>query len=358
MAKYTVGEPNIWDSIEFKVYLEDILRSKQLTNNGKYVQLLEELAQKKMYMPFVAVANATLGLELIMMANNPVPGKEVIVPTFTFIASATAIERVGMVPKFVDIEPDTLGHPTKDIEKHINRNTWGMLLPQLFGSVIDFDYFQEIAWRRRIHLVLDSAHALGCTYYGYVPPANQVFSLHATKFIQGFEGGLVSTIGGSSKIREMRNFGYEDSKEWVKQVVSPGTNAKMSEVHAAMAYSNLKHIDEMITHNQNVWLWYKKYLPHFMILGCPQPVFGKSNFSYITCKVSSYYSRDAIFERLQKKGITARVYFKPIHLFQKYNMKRLVFPHAEELYERIINLPTGLAIDENVVKEICNAMVH
>lgn len=343
--KYYVGKPNILDRNKFLERVNTILDSGILTNNGPFVQELEDKFRKYTKTKYaIAVANATLGLELVL---NSLPAGEVIVPTFTFIATVHAITRAGHYPVFVDIQDDCLVNP-EHIEAAITPKTVAILPVNLFGNICDpatYDYFQDCY---SVPVIFDSAHSVGCKTGDN--GLAEVFSLHATKLCNGFEGGIITTNDSNLaiKLRQYRNFGYVGPiPDPEGEIVELGTNAKLSEIHAAAALTNFEQLSTIIAHNKYIWSCYQSFLPEDVGLLTPNP-YESSNFSYIVCK---HKKRDEVVSYLHKSDIFARKYFK--HLCHSVYNDNTNCPIAEDLASSVFCLPTGLDITIDDVKNIC-----
>lgn len=346
--KYTVGKPNIQNREKFLDRVTTILDSKWLTNNGPMVQELEtKVAKFTKTKHCIAMTNASIALELVL---SDLPPGEVIIPTFTFIATAHSVTRAGHIPVFVDVEDDFLIN-VEEVEKNITQNTVAIVPVNLFGSICDpevFDYFTDAY---EIPVIYDSAHSLGCNTGNN--GLAEVFSLHATKICNGFEGGLVTTNEDNLaiRLRQFRNFGYVGHIPDIEgEIVGIGTNAKLSEIHAAAALTNFEEINKLASHNKFIWSCYEQFLPKEIILDRPNP-FDTSNFSYIACL---HPKRDDIVSYLRGHHITARKYFK--HLCHEVYQLTDRMPHAERLAREAFCLPTGMDIELEDVQHICSVI--
>jgi dTDP-4-amino-4,6-dideoxygalactose transaminase len=159
----------------------------------------------------------------------------VIVPSFTFAATVHALQWLGITPVFCDVNPVSHTMDWRCVEKLISPQTTALLAVHLWGGACDVDELAEIAERHNLKLVFDAAHAFGCSYIGRMIGNfgdAEIFSFHARKVLNTFEGGAVITNDDdlAARLRSIRNFGFRTLDE----VVGLGTNAKMSEVSAAM----------------------------------------------------------------------------------------------------------------------------
>ena len=210
--KLHVGRPNIGNREKLMERLNAMLDRRWFSNNGQLVQEFEKaLASYLGVKHCIAVCNATIALEITTRALE-LKG-EVIVPSFTFIATAHSLQWQEITPVFCDIDPRThLLDPSK-VESLITNKTSGIMGVHVWGQGCNAEVLTEIAKKHNLKLVFDAAHAFGCTHNGAMIGGfgnAEVFSFHATKFLNSFEGGAVATNDDdlASKIRLMKNFGF------------------------------------------------------------------------------------------------------------------------------------------------------
>ena len=197
----------------------------------------------------VAVCNATVGLEIAVRALE-LRG-EVIIPSFTFVATAHALQWQGITPCFCDIAPGTHHLDPERVREAVTTETTGILGVHVWGMPCDVERLSQIATDHRLRLLFDSAHAFGCyckgTMIGNFGDL-EVFSFHATKFINAFEGGAITTNSDelADRARRLRNFGFAG----YDNVECLGTNGKMTEVCAAMGLTSIESLDTFVKVNQ------------------------------------------------------------------------------------------------------------
>jgi dTDP-4-amino-4,6-dideoxygalactose transaminase len=357
-----VGRPNVGDRRAFERRVADILDRRWLTNAGRYVQEFEQrVAEIAGVEHCVAMCNATVGLEIAIRALG-MKG-EVIVPSFTFVATAHALQWQEITPVFCDIDPRTHTLDPERVERMITPRTTGIVGVHLWGQTCDVDALGEIARRRNLKLLFDSAHAFACSYKGRMIGGfgdAEVFSFHATKFINSLEGGAVVTDDAelARKMRLMKNFGftYYDHVEYV------GTNGKMNEMSAAMGLTNIESMDEFIAVNRRNHEQYRRELE-----GLPGVRFmtyddtERCNYQYVVLEIdeaAAGLSRAGLQQVLWAERVLARRYFYPgCHRMEPY---RSYFPHAglqlpetEKLTQRVLALPTGTSVGPEEVATIC-----
>ena len=210
-----VGRPNIGRRDRFLSLMNDVLERRWLTNNGPLVQEFEASLTRYLGVKHcIPMCNATVALEIAIRASG-LKG-EVIVPSYTFIATAHALQWQEITPVFCDIDPLTHTIDPDRIEGLITPRTSGIIGVHIWGHTCDIAALTRIAERRGLTLMFDAAHAFGCSHHGRMIGnfgLAEVFSFHATKFLNSFEGGAVVTNDDelAAKIRLMQNFGFAGS---------------------------------------------------------------------------------------------------------------------------------------------------
>jgi len=347
-----VGRPNIGDKAEFQQYVDQIFDSKWLSNNGPLVQQLEQrIAEHHQVKNCVAMCNGTIALEIAIRAME-LTG-EVILPSYTFIATAHALHWQGITPVFADIDPVTHCLDPASVRKMITPKTTGIIGVHLWGHAAPADELQQIADENNLKLMFDAAHAFGCSYNGQMIGnfgEAEVLSFHATKLFNTFEGGAVLTNNDqlAEKMRLMRNFGFGG----VDNVIYPGTNGKMIEISAAMGLVNLDNMDSVVKRNESNYRAYQQVIEGMAGIGLYAFDENESNnYQYVVMEVGQECpaNRDEIVTALQAENVLARKYFWPgCHKMQPY---RELYPHAglllpntESISERVVVLPTGNAL--------------
>lgn len=355
-----VGRPNIGERDVFLQYVEDIFDRRWLTNNGILEKEFEQrVAEYHNVKHCVAMCNGTVALEISTRALE-LKG-EVIIPSYTFVATAHALNWQGITPIFADINPATHTLDPEAVRRMITPRTTGILAVHLWGRGAEHAELQAIADEHNLKLMYDAAHAFGCSIGGEMIGnfgACEVLSFHATKFFNSFEGGAVLTNDDAlaKKMRLMRNFGFSGDDN----VIHPGTNGKMVEVCAAMGLTNLGYIDTVIDANRNNYNAYLKAIsniPNLSLITYDEN--EHNNYQYIVLEVGDAFpvSRDEIVAALQAENILARKYFWPgCHGMSPY---RELFPHAHmmlqntiQVAERVIVLPSGTTLPEQSVDVI------
>jgi len=360
--KVHVGRPNLGDRAKLLDRVNDILDRRWLTNNGHYVQELERLVAEKVGAKHcIATCNGEVALEIAIRALE-LKG-EVIVPSFTFVATAHALQWQEITPVFADIDPRTHLIDPARVRRLITPRTTGLIGVHLWGQVCDVEALSDLARECGLKLLFDAAHAFGCgtgqRLAGTWGEA-EVFSFHATKLVNSLEGGAIVTNNDAlaKKIRLMKNFGFlgYDNVGYV------GTNGKMNEFSAAMGITSIEAMDEFIAHNRRNYDQYRKELaglPGVRVL--QYEATQQLNFQYVVAEVDgdvSGLSRDGLLDVLWAENILARRYFYPgCHRMQPYRAyfpnAGLLLPETERVSARVLVLPTGQTMDAGQVSRVC-----
>ncbi|AND69563.1 hypothetical protein ATSB10_21090 [Dyella thiooxydans] len=360
-----VGRPNIGDQKRFLELTSQILDNRWLTNNGPLVRELESRVASLLGVKHcIAMCNGTVALEIAIRALG-LEG-EVIVPSYTFIATAHALHWQAITPVFADIDPSTHNLDPDAVRRMITPRTTGIIGVHLWGRAAPVDELQAIADEHGLKLMFDAAHAFGSTYKGQTIGsfgACEVLSFHATKAFNTMEGGAVVTNDDelAETIRLMRNFGFNG----YDNVIHPGTNGKMIEVCAAMGLANLDGFGDIVAINRRNHEAYKLALND--IPGISVLEYGSSernSYHYLVVEVGARCpaDRDEIVAALQAENILARKYFWPgCHKMKPYRdlypHAGLLLPNSEAVAGRVIVLPNGAAVDDVAVSTIRDVIV-
>ncbi len=358
-----IGRPNMPDREAFLDRINQMLDGGRLSNFGPMVLEFEaRVARITGAKHCVSTCNATMGLELAIRALGMVG--EVIVPSFTFVATVHALWHQGVRPVFCDIDPATHCLDLERVEAAITSRTTGILGVHIWGNSCASPELRDLAQRRNLKLLFDAAHAFGCRD-DRRPSVDscdaEVYSFHATKCVHAFEGGAIVTNDGdlAARLRRMTNFGIagEDVVEHL------GTNGKMSEASAAMGLTSLDSMEGFMAHNRRNYDAYAAGLaavPGVDLM--PRSAAQHHNYQYIVTEIDfekAGLTRDELVAALRLENVVARRYFYPgCHRMQPY---ATLFPEAgealpvtEALVEKVMVLPTGTAVSPADIDRLCS----
>jgi dTDP-4-amino-4,6-dideoxygalactose transaminase len=356
-----VGRPNVGDTDKFLARVREVLDRRWLTNDGPYVREFEQrIAELTGVRHCVAMSNGTVALEIAGRALGLID--EVILPAFTFIATAHALMWQGIRPVFCDIDPRTHQIDPEAIEALINHRTSGILGVHLWGQPCDVDALTEIANRHGLPLMFDACHALGVETHGRRVGgygACEIFSFHATKFLNTLEGGAVVTNDSqlAEKLRFMRNFGFSGED----RVAHLGTNGKMNEISAAMGLTLLEELDALIAINEASYRAYAREIESVPGLHVMEyPAGGRYNYQHVVMMVDEDEAglvRDDVVAVLRAENVLARRYFYPgCHRMKPYaamhEYASINLPVTDDIAARVIVMPTGPQLTDDSISLI------
>jgi dTDP-4-amino-4,6-dideoxygalactose transaminase len=269
-----------------------------------------------------------------------------------------------VTPVFCDIDPATHNIDPGSVERAITSRTTGILGVHLWGRPCAIAELQEIAARHRLKLLFDAAHAFGCRYgdrsIGSFGDA-EVFSFHATKFVNAGEGGAVVTNDDSlaQRMRLMKNFGFSG----YDKVVYIGTNGKMNELSGALGLTNLESIEEFTSVNRANLEAYRSGLQGLAGVSVIEYDEATSpNYQYLVLEINAAelgLTRDELMSVLHAENVLARRYFYPgVHRMEPYcsmfPKAGASLPYTDGLVERILHLPTGTGVSLPDIATICS----
>lgn len=351
MKRINVTEPFLPPLEEYVEYLKGIWDRTWLTNQGPLVQELEQKLQDyhQLSMPVHLVANGSFGLQIALKALG-VRG-EVVTTPFSYVATTACPLWEGCSVKFADIEPDTLTIDPQAVEAAITPQTEAILATHVFGNPCDCEALEAIAKKHGLALIFDAAHAFGVTYNGKsvleYGDASMV-SLHATKLFHSVEGGFIVSKDPavSEKMEWMRRFGHKGAEEFH----GIGTNAKLSEFHAAMGLCCLNHIDEIIEKRKVICEAYDAAF----LMNPPSAIRNLlSSITYREGASRNYAYYPVIFETeqtllnamqcLSDSSIYARRYFYP-DLSEYFGSGPIACARSIDISKRILCLPLSASL--------------
>lgn len=360
-----VGRPNLGKKKVFFSRVKQILSTRRLSNQGPMVQEFEKRVAESLGVGHVvAMCNATAAIEIACHALG-LQG-EVILPSYTFIATAHALQWQGINPVFCDMDPKTHNIDPAKIERLITPKTSGIIGVHVWGRGCDTDAIEAIASRHKLKVMYDASHAFACTHRGKRIGSFgecEVFSFHATKFINCLEGGVVATNNGklAQQMRMMANFGFTgyDRVEYL------GINGKMNEISAAMGLTNLEAMDEIMETNRRNYHAYREQLagiPGISLLA--YDLKERNNYQYVILEVDPVCcrkSRDQIVDALHAENVIARKYFWPgCHRMEPYRTldpdASRHLPQTERVASNVIVLPTGQQMRDGEIARVCRVI--
>jgi dTDP-4-amino-4,6-dideoxygalactose transaminase len=344
-------QPTLPDFDEVMREFRQVWESGQVTT-GTFTRQFEAAVSAKLQVSHVVmVQSCTAGLMLVLRALK-ITG-EVIVPAFTWTATAHAVMWNGLMPVFADITPGTYTLEPQAVAQAITPRTAAVIPVNVFGCPPDYEAYARMALDHGIHVVYDSAQGLGSRYrtsdgawhYAGVFGEAEVFSLSPTKVVSAMEGGLVTTSNPdlASILRQMRDYGKAPDGEDIAWL---GLSARVPEINAIVARHNFTQVDNLVSRRQKLVMTYKSALgsiPGLTFQELPETRFSSHNYFTLFINAGARHSRDETYEFLKKHGIQAKKYFYPA-LHQQQVYRGLGGPYIGKLPLTEEAAVTGLAL--------------
>lgn len=309
----------------------------------------------------ISCSNGTVALQLALLSLDIKNSDEVIVPDFTFIATANAVKHVGAKPVFVDIEKESLGIDPLKIEEKITNKTKAIIPVHIYGHPANMDEIMEIAEKHDLYIIEDSAEAIGSEYKGKKTGTLgtiSTFSFYGNKVITTGEGGMV--VSNDAELIErcyiLKEHGMSKTKRYWHDVV--GYNYRMTSLQAAFGLAQLKKIDKIINKKREIAKMYIKLLSNeSQIKFLHEPTWGKSVYWMNSILLPNGNYRDQIMQDLEHVGIETRPFFYPIHRMPPY-LSNERFEVSEDISSRGINLPSSHTLSMEEIEYITNNLIE
>ncbi|MGI8610425.1 MAG: DegT/DnrJ/EryC1/StrS family aminotransferase [Candidatus Dormibacteria bacterium] len=346
LALPDVGEEEI-DAIR------QVLSSGILTNGPMTARFEEVFASRHQVAHGVALANGTVALAAIYLGLGIGPGDEVIVPSMTFISSATSVLHVGATPVFADVDRETFTLSTADVAKRVTSRTRAILAVHYGGQAADLDELRGLADGAGIDLIEDAAQAHGASYHGR-PVGGfgraAMFSFTPTKNITTGEGGMVTTDDGelAERIRLLRNHGQSA----LYQHTHLGFNWRITEMQAAMGVVQMGKLDSILERKRNIAATLSAHLGP--VDGVVPPLARTDRQHVYMLYTTLMENRDEVRQYLLDAGVEARLYFPPVHQQQIFRAGDVSLPTTEYLAEHMLSLPIHSRLGADDVEAIAD----
>ena len=313
----------------------------------------------------VAVMNGTAALHLALASLRIGPGDEVIVPDFTMISTVTAVMYTGATPVFVDVDPETFAMDPDLMAKAITPRTKAILPVHIYGHSADMDPILETAKKHNLAVVEDAAEVHGATYKGRLCGSMGVmncFSFYANKLITTGEGGMVVTNDDAlaARAKGLRDLAHSPEKRFVHTDL--GFNYRMTNLQAALGVGQMPHIKEYVEKKQWMGRRYKEELSKVPGLRLPITKDYATNvyWMYAVLVEDAFgMSKDTLRKKLAERGVDTRDFFYPCHsqpFLSTHPQAKESFPVSEDIAKRGFYLPSGLALTEEQLSTVTQAV--
>jgi perosamine synthetase len=318
--------------------IREVLESHVLTNGPRTAEFERRFASRHSADHAIAFANGTVALAAMLLGLGIGPGDEVIVPSMTFISSATAVMHVGAQPVFADIDPQTFNIEPRSVALAVGPRTKAILAVHYGGQPADMAELATVADAEGIFLLEDAAEAHGATYRGRsvgVFGKAAMFSFTPTKNITTGEGGIVTTNDDrlAHTLRLLRNHGQ--TSPYRHTMV--GFNWRMTELQAAMGIVQLEKLDGILTRKRSNARWMESRLKDLPAVTVPTERPDREHVYMLYTLLMN--ERDSVLQTLLAAGVEARIYFPPVHRQPIFGFSTEMLPVTEEVSRRMLSIP-------------------
>lgn len=358
---------HVFDADELEAVL-DVLRNGWIARGPKVPEFEAAVKKKYGYLSATACSSGSAALEIVLRSLNLQSNDEVIVPTITWAASASAVLLAGAKVVFADVDPSTINLTREHIEPLITPRTKAVIVVHIAGRPCDMDDIWELADTYSFHVIEDAAHAFGSSYMdgNAISSSNKTyastFSFHPAKNITTAEGGLVVTqnLALDSTFKVLRAGGVlrDDQTQLSKafyKVDSISSNYHMTEIQAVLGIQQLNCIDNFLLRRRHIASIYDQSIINPLV-SLP-PTCQESSWNLYIVQLPDATTRLRLFEYLQEQNIGCYFHYPPLHKFNDvYHTTQADLPNSLKYSERAISLPIGPHLSDNQAHYIAQAI--
>lgn len=347
-------------------YVKDCLDTNWISSNGKYIEEFEDAFSKFCNTKYgVSCCNGTAALHLALKALGIGKGDEVIIPTFTMIATCNSVIYSGAKPVLVDSEAETWNIDHNKIEEKINKNTKAIMPVHIYGHPVDMDAIKKIAEKYHLDVIEDAAEGHGAEYKGKkIGSLSDVaaFSFYANKIITTGEGGMIVTNNEkiAEKAKSLRNHAFGKPRFIHTEV---GFNYRMTNIQAAIGLAQTENADKLVEARIRNAATYNKLLKNIKGLTLPPKKEWAKNVYWmygVLIEDDFGLNMEEVREELMKSGVDTRAFFIPMHKQPAFIKEDELFPNihgsypvSEQLSNKGLYLPSSSSLTEAQIREIC-----
>jgi dTDP-4-amino-4,6-dideoxygalactose transaminase len=348
--------------------IQEVINNTQFIKGPQIKQFEKDLQEALNVNHVIACANGTDALQIAMMALDLKPGDEVLLPVFTYVATAEVIALLGLTPVMIDVDPDTFCIDVDLIESKISKKSKAIVPVHLFGQCANMDVILRIAEEHKLFVIEDTAQAIGAKYTfkdGSVMGAGCMGTIGTTSFFPSKnlgcygDGGALMTNDDALavKIRMICNHGQ--TVQYVHDVI--GVNSRLDSIQAAVLNAKLPHMSEYESARNQAAQWYDDFLGNHDDLIIPKRNPNSTHvFHQYTLQIIGK-SRDKVRSMLLDRGIPSMVYY-PIELHKQKAFSQFWdgserFPVSEQLVSTVLSLPMHTELTYEMVRYICENLI-
>ena len=363
-----VNIPKLYSSEKTNVI--NCVRTNWISSEGKFVKEFEKKFSKYNSRKFgVAVSSGTAALEVAIKSLNLKKNSEVIIPSFSIIATALCVVKCGLKPILVDCSLSTWNMDPEKVLKKISKKTSAIIITHIYGLPVDLQKIMNVAKKKKIKIIEDAAEVIGLKYRNRMCGSFgdlSTFSFYANKHITTGEGGMIVTNKKDiyEKCKSLRNLSFSKSYFDRYNHDDIGWNYRMTNMQAALGCGQLKSINKIVKRKREIGNLYYKHLKRNKHL-----LFQENKNSYskniywvfgVLLKKNSRSKRDFLMRALLKNKIDTRPFFLSMNK-QKIFKKMKIFskskmPNSEYLSNNGFYLPSGLGISDSEIRYVCTTL--
>ncbi|HKC93933.1 MAG TPA: DegT/DnrJ/EryC1/StrS family aminotransferase [Nitrospira sp.] len=369
-----VNEPSL--GAREQEYVLECVRTGWVSSAGRFIDEFEERWAAYCGRGYgIAVSNGTVALQLAVACSGLEPGDEVIMPTFTIISCALAVIYSGGVPVLVDCDPRTWCMDVAQVEEKLTPRTRAIMPVHIYGHPVEMDPLLDLADKYGLAIIEDAAEAHGAEYLSSRGVSESVFrrcgsfgalscfSFYANKLITTGEGGMVLTDDPAlaEKARGLRNLCFQPQRRFYHEAL--GFNFRITNLQAALGLAQVERIDEIVARKRWMGKEYTRRLKDIRGLELPvEEPWARSVYWMYGVVLSEECGMDAnqFAQQLRERGGETRPFFLGMHeqpVFQKRGLfLNERYPMAERLARQGLYLPSGLALTERQLEQVCKAV--
>jgi len=359
VSKPTIGEREL-------EYVTECLKTGWISSSGRFVKEFEDgFSSYCGARQGISTTSGTTALQLALASLKIGKGDEVIVPSFTMIATIAAVVHAGAKPVFVDSEPETWNIDPAKIEDIVTSRTKAIMPVHLFGHPCDMDPIMKTAEKHGLRVIEDAAEAHGAEYRGKrVGSVGDVgcFSFYANKIVTTGEGGMLVTNNEAvaERARSLKNLMFDKERTFIHS--EAGFNYRMTNIQAAIGLAQFERIEETIEAKRRNARLYNSLLADVQGITAPKEMsWAKNVYWMYAVLVEDGFgaSRDNLRKGLESRGIETRLLFAPAHMqpfLSDPGLSAKDYPVAEMLYKKGLYLPSAASLTRDEIEEVCNAI--
>ena len=343
-----------WLGEEELAQVAETIRANWITGGEKVKQFESKIAEICGVKHAVAVCNGTLALYVGLKALGISEGDEVIVPDFTFIASANSVVIAGAKPVFVDVDARTFNIDPEETEKAINSKTRAIMPVHIYGQAADMDAIGDIAERHNLYIIEDAAQGIKVTFKGkHTGSFGDVgcMSFYADKTMTTGEGGMVLTDDDklAEKCLILKHQGRTGRGIYFHENI--GFNFRLTDLQAAVGLAQLAKLSKIIERKKNNEMLYRKLLENTE--GIEFPYIDPRGYN-VPFRINILVDNPGeLSDYLRTNKIDSRGFFYPLHQQPCYNVSG-EFPNSVRAYERGLSLPSSVTLTEEQISYVCD----